>query len=268
MPHPIALLSDFGLQDPYVGIVHAVLADLAPSAPRIDLTHAVPPQDVAAGGFALAASARYLPDGTVVWAVVDPGVGTERAVVAVRAVVAGPSGERSVTFVAPDNGLLTEALAHAHITTAMRVDPAAIALPGSSATFHGRDVFAPAAARLGRGDLLEELGEPMAVEALTRIAPPVPGAVGAGWRGSVRWIDRFGDLITDLPAAVARRRPWRVHIGDAVIAGVSSTFASVAEDDGVAYVGSWGTLEIAVRGGRAAARWGVGIGDPVRLEPG
>ena len=268
MSRAIALLSDFGLQDPYVGIVHAVLAGLAPSAPRIDLTHDVPPQGVAAGSFALAASTRYLPEGTVVWAVVDPGVGTERSVVAVRASVSGAMGARRVTFVAPDNGLLTEALAGARIEAVVRVAPAAVALPGAGSTFHGRDVFAPAVAWLARGDPLERLGEAMPVVALTRIAPPEPRQVGTGWRGSVRWIDRFGDLITNLPADVARERPWRVHIATSAIDGVSTTFASVAEGDGVAYVGSWGTLEIAVRGGHAARRWGAGIGDIVRLEPG
>lgn len=268
---PIALLSDFGTNDPYVGMVHAVLADLAPGAPRIDLLHAIPPQDVVAGSFVLAGTVPFLPNDAVVWAVVDPGVGTERAAVVVDAVLPAPAGPRRRTFVAPDNGLLTETLEAGDVVGAVRIDESRIAagrpLP-RSATFHGRDVFAPAAARIARGDDPAELGVALDPDRLARLNLPVPQRAGGGWRGTVRWVDRFGDLVTDLPSSTVAPGSWRVRAGGLEIDRISSTFADVAEGADLAYVGSWGTLEIAVRGGSAAGRWDLAPGDVVELLPG
>jgi S-adenosylmethionine hydrolase len=143
-----ALLTDFGLQDTYVGVVHAVILGICPVARVVDLTHAVPPQDVLTGALALDDAAPYLPEGAVVVAVVDPGVGSERAALAARA-----GGKY---WVGPDNGLLSWQLAPD--AEVVRLAEQRYRLPEVSSTFHGRDVFAPAAAHLLRGVPLDELG--------------------------------------------------------------------------------------------------------------
>lgn len=265
-PRPIALLSDFGTSDPYVGQVKAVIARMAPGSPCIDLTHDIPPQDVAAGSFALSAVLPYLPGDPVVWAVVDPGVGTQRAAIAVEARARGTGGR--LRFVAPDNGLLTEALERLDVATVARLDDPAFHLPDVGATFHGRDLFAPVAAHLARGEEVRRLGTPFDGDSLVRLEITRAARTGNGWRGRVRWVDRFGNLITDLPARAAAERRWWLRAGDASVVGPASTFGSVDSGEGVAYVGSWGTVELAVRDGSAAARWNLGIGDAVELAYG
>ena len=144
----IALLTDFGLQDSYVGVVKAVILGICPGASIVDITHAVEPQDVLGGALALEDAAPYLPEGTVVVAVVDPGVGSDRAALAARA------GGRF--WVGPDNGLLSWQLGPD--ATVVRAENPRYRLPAVSSTFHGRDVFAPVGAHLLRGVPIEELG--------------------------------------------------------------------------------------------------------------
>lgn len=264
MPHPIALLSDFGIRDPYAGIAKAVMSSIAPGAPLIDITHDVPPQNVTAASFVLAAALPYLADGTVVWAVVDPGVGTNRAAVAVTGTMDG----RHLTLIVPDNGLLTESLDLLEQKASVRLDDPAFYLAQTSATFHGRDVFAPAAAHAARGTLVSTMGTASDPASLVRLPLPAVTKDAHGWQGAVRWIDRFGDLITNIPGDTARAGSWRVRAGRATVHGVSHTFGSVPPGEAVAYVGSWGTLEIAIRGGDAATRFELAIGDEVRLQPG
>jgi hypothetical protein len=187
MSRPILFLSDFGLDDEYVGVCHAVIARLAPGARVIDLTHGVPPQDVMAGAVALASAVPYSPADAVYLAVVDPGVGTERRGIAVEA------GE--AILVAPDNGVVALALmALGGARWAVELDPARVSPWPVSSTFHARDVFAPTAAMLSAGAGLGDLGEGLEVGELSElmVGDPVvePGRIST----TVIGIDRFGNL--------------------------------------------------------------------------
>lgn len=269
MPAPIFLLSDFGLRDPYVGLLRAVIASLAPSAPIHDLLHDVPPQDVLAARLHLSAALPYLPDGTVLGAIVDPGVGTRRRGVAVEAV--GHSGRR-LYLVAPDNGLLSSLLAderppydsELRVQRAWSLDPTSAARHGPGTTFDGRDLFAPAVARLARGDAPGELGTPLSPAHLTRVPAPPLSPTDAGVSGRIAWIDRFGDLVSDVPVASSSR--VHVRLGSLELEGPVAAFADVAVGAPLAYVGSLGTVEVAVRDGSAAAEFDVGIGAGIEVR--
>jgi S-adenosylmethionine hydrolase len=252
---PVALLTDFGLVDHYVGVMHAVLVREAPGVERIDLGHGIPAGDVWAASFALGCAWPHLPSGAVVLAVVDPGVGTAR-----RAVAAGV-GERFL--VAPDNGL---AAAVGDPGEVVLLEPERLGLPRPSATFHGRDLFAPAAARLARGEALETLGEPFPPRSLVPCPLPRPERSGDGWRATVLSIDRFGNVVTNLPAAELE--------GDVVVQGVSAsplrrvgTYGDAGGGEVVSLTGSSGMLELAVNRGSAAAVLDVTRGQAMELRP-
>jgi S-adenosylmethionine hydrolase len=239
----ITLLTDFGTADAYVAEMKATLVSRAPSAILIDVTHEVPPGDVRTAQVVLGRVWPRFPPGTVHLCVVDPGVGSERAALALAA--------RDHRFVGPDNGVFTEVLPEAQ----------AVALPippGASATFHGRDVFAPAAAALAAGAALASLGRP--VEPRTRLPLPRPRTQGPLTVGEVLLVDRFGNLITNLTGTSGS-----VTVGERLIGPVQRTFADVASGAAVAYVGSGGTIEVAVRDGCAALQLGAGRGTAVRL---
>jgi S-adenosylmethionine hydrolase len=187
MSRPVLFLSDFGLDDEYVGVCHAVIARLAPGVPVIDLTHGVPPRDVMAGAVALAGAVPFSPPEAVYLAVVDPGVGTERRGVAVEA------GE--AVLVAPDNGLVGLALvALGGPRRAVVLDPARVSPWPVSATFHGRDVFSPAAAMLASGAALEDLGEALDVGELSELMVGEPLVESGRISTTVIGVDRFGNL--------------------------------------------------------------------------
>lgn len=237
MKGPIVLLTDFGLCDHYVGVLHGVLASLAPEARVIDLCHEVPPQDVRAGAFRLRAAAPFFPAGSIFVCVVDPGVGSGRRILWAR-------GETGRQYLAPDNGLLgwvAEPLAQVR-----SVDNPAWRLPQVSCTFHGRDVFAPAAARLWRGQPAEELGP--VVSEWTKLAWP---------RAEIVAVDRFGNAVTSVPAGPrglvfrGKRFPVKDH------------YAAVAPGKPAAVAGSSGLLELSVRDGSFARRYRVKVGEPV-----
>jgi S-adenosylmethionine hydrolase len=262
----ITLLTDFGLADTYVGVMKGVILGLCPSARLVDLTHAVPPQDVRAGAYHLVRACPYFPPGTVHLAVVDPGVGGGRRPLAV-------AGARAF-YVGPDNGLLAAAvraelpgapvaggrLALRPPVRAVTLTSAAYRLPEVSDTFHGRDIFAPAAAHLAAGVPLAELGP--AVADLVAFDDPPPQREAAGLSGRVVHVDRFGNLITDLPAADLPRHP-RIEIAGATIMGLSRSYEE--GDDLLAIVSSGGTLEIAAHNASAAERLGVATGAEVRV---
>jgi S-adenosylmethionine hydrolase len=243
----ITLLTDYGTGDTYVAEVKGALLSRVPEATLVDVTHEVPPGDVATAAWLLARAASRFPDGTVHLAVVDPGVGTKRRALAAQA---GPQ-----CFVAPDNGLLTWVLdKRPRRVVAVPIPPEA------SPTFHGRDVFAPAAAELALGRSLDAVGSP--VDDPVLLPRPSLTRAGGDQVGQVVHVDRFGTLVTNIPAA-------RVAVGAAVRVGVydlvlRSTFADVPPGDPVAFVGSGGTVEIAVRDGRADTVLGVTRGAEVR----
>lgn len=258
----ITLLSDFGLADAYVGIMKGVLLSIAPGTPLVDLTHEIPPQAVAVGALVLRSAVPYFPTGTVHLAVVDPGVGTARAPIAVRTATA--------LLVGPDNGLLAPAVAALGGALAVHdiANPTLLGQPASH-TFHGRDVFAPAAAHLAAGIALERLGP--ARPGL--VAPPLPDPVAAadGVHGVVVHVDRFGNLLTNLDRAAVRsfRLPaLSVRVADMTTVPLRRTYGDVAPGELVALWSSWETIEIAVRDGNAAARLGLGRGAAVTVTGG
>ncbi|MEX2540481.1 MAG: SAM-dependent chlorinase/fluorinase [Trueperaceae bacterium] len=269
----MALLTDFGTADIYVGVMKGVVAEIAPGAAVTDLSHEIPAQDVRAAASALLFSYRYFPAGTVFCCVVDPGVGTARRAVAVE--LGRPAGDRaairrdSVTVVCPDNGLLTPLLEQgAGATRAVVLDDPAYHLARASATFHGRDIFAPVAAHLAAGVELTDLGSTCDPDGLARLPWPRPQSDGDGWTAEVIHVDRFGNLITNLPGTDLAKPfdTWRVTLGERSVTGVRATFGEVAVGEPVAYVGSSGYLEVAVRQGSAAREWPAGRGSLLRVE--
>lgn len=245
MSSVVTLLTDFGYRDSYVAEMKAVLLSMAPSARLVDISHEVPPGDVLAAQYILARTWARFPSGSVHLAVVDPGVGTDR-----RAIAAGSGGHY---FVGPDNGLFTPVLEGATVVE--------LPVPETAApTFHGRDVFAPAASRLASGEPLERLGA--LVESPVRLSPPKPVRQEGCVEGSVIYVDRFGTLVTNIGADLAQGAAAVEIRGIRV--PMRRTFGDVAPGELVAFVGSGGTVEIAVRDGAAAAKLGAGIGEPVR----
>jgi hypothetical protein len=259
----VTLLTDFGLDDPFVGIMKGVLLRHAPDAVMIDLTHAVAPQDVRGAAVRLEAATPWFPHQAVHLVVVDPGVGTARRAIAVTT----ESGHR---FVAPDNGVLSLAMDRAGCAPREAVE---LPVPdGAAATFHGRDVFAPAAGRLAAGATIDQLGEPIEPASLVRLEPsPILELAGGALRLEVLTIDHFGNLMLNAtPADVGLIGPTpRIgfELGGITIRGLHRTYGEVETGQAVAYVGSVGRIEIAIRNGSAAKRFEVSPGDAVEVRP-
>ncbi len=256
------MLSDFGTRDTYVAQMKGVTFGVAPEAQIIDLTHEISPQDVIEGAFQLATAWQSFPSGTVHVAVVDPGVGTSRRAIAFRF--------EGQYFVLPDNGLCSFVLGSAAPDQAVVLDRAASRRETVSFTFHGRDVFAPAGAHIARGMQLAELGTPIDPDSIIRLAFPEvdcrPGVV----RGPVISIDHFGSCRTfirpeDLPGAPEQ---VTVRCGRAVVRGIVRTYSDVPEGRTLALFGSYGGLEVSVRGGNAAKAWELARGMPVEVSGG
>jgi len=242
----ITLLTDFGTADSYVAEMKGVLLARAPSVALVDITHQVAPGDIRAAQYLLGRTWQHFPEGTVHLAIVDPGVGTAR-----RALAAEHAGHR---FVAPDNGLLSFLPQDGHFVS--------LPVPASAAaTFHGRDVFAPAAARLATGTPLGELGESMADPCYTPL--PAPRHDHLTVIGEVIYVDRFGTLVSNIPGDAVQEGA-RVRVEGSEAGSLRRTFRDVARGALVAFVGSGGTVEIAVRDGSAARMLGVGVGAEVR----
>ncbi len=231
----VYFLSDFGVADAYAGVCRAVIRRRAPAAPVIDLAHDLPPGDVIHAAFQLYAAVPYLEDGAVVLAVVDPGVGGRRRALAVR-------GER-LWYVAPDNGLLSLAFEKDPPRRAWELRPEAFTNERVSATFHGRDLFAPAAALLAAGFPAAGLGEEVEPASLVRAGP----GISRSNEGEVLTFDRFGNAITNLEPVAT---PEAVHVVGRRLPFVR-TFSDVAPGEALAYLGSAGLVEIAVNGGSA-----------------
>ncbi len=261
----ITLTTDFGWRDGYVGAMKGVILSLNPNATIVDITHDVEPQNIEEGGFLFAASAGYFPSNTIHVVVVDPGVGSERRAVAIQV--------GQTIFVAPDNGVLTQAVANFRSTLGVQVvqvvhlNRPEYWLPRVSNTFHGRDLFAPVAAHLSLGVPLQALGEPIA-DWIQRSGVAAAYRLGDDIMGHVVHIDRFGNLVTDIGermlAAVNRARVT-VRVAGRSIRGIKTTFADVGPDEMLAFVGSSGTLEVAVREGHAAKQLGIRVGAQVDL---
>ncbi len=254
----IALTTDFGLDDPYVGAMKGVILSKLCDAKLVDVTHSVPAQNVRLGAFHLRAAYPYFPAGTVHVAVVDPGVGSER-----KLLVARDAGQ---CFLAPDNGLLPAALGEG--ARYHELDVPRFALPDASSTFHGRDVLAPAAAAIAGGIPPESAGvravpDPVRLET-TRARR---GADGSSVEATVLFTDHFGNVVLDLsPEELeAPLERWSVeHAGQEI--AFARTYARVAPGKALFLVDSFGVIEIAVRDGSAAKDLGLATGDRVALR--
>lgn len=254
----ISLLTDFGLRDPYVGIMKGVIYAIAPQVRLIDLTHGIPPQDIAAARFALMTAYPYLPQGTIQLAVVDPGVGSARRGIALQTAQG--------YLVGPDNGLFGGILAQSPALRAIELNnPRYWRTPEPSRTFHGRDIFAPAAAHLANGIPLSELGDPINLAELTRLDWPEPEQLTDGWRGVIQAIDHFGNCISTLPERLLKGRSWSVWAKGTRIPA-APTFASGSVGELMAVVGSSGWLEIAQNQGNASQTLGLNVADEIRVE--
>ena len=243
----ITLTTDFGTADGYVGEVKGVLLSHSPDAELVDITHEIPPQDVERARLTVARVWRRFPPGTVHLVVVDPGVGSGRAALAVQS--------EGRFLVGPDNGVLSPALLIAGARAIELLVP-----PRSSATFHGRDVFAPAAAALARGESVDALGRLAASPVLRRTPEPTRRSDGA-IEGEIIVLDRFGNAVTNLIGL----RGGTIELGTRCIT-VRHTYSEVAPGEPVAVTGSTGFIEIAVRDGDAASALGIRRGDKVLLR--
>ncbi len=247
---PIFLLTDFGYQDAYVGVMKAVMLGIEPTLRVVDLCHNIEPQNVVSASYVLLTAVPYVPRGSVVVAVVDPGVGTERRIVALAF--------EQCTLLAPDNGIATLVLDRFRCERAVAVEYARVALHEPSATFHGRDVFAPAAAYLASGQLaLEHLGETIEVTSLVRFALE-PRTDGRVLQARVLHVDRFGNLVTNVEAprwGITPGGKWYCRVNGCEIP-IVRTYGEQEHGQALAYIGSSGFVEIAVRNGSAAEWFG------------
>lgn len=255
----IALLTDFGTQDHYVGAMKGVVLGLCPDVTLIDITHDISPQNVRAGALELVAAYRYFPAGTIFLAVVDPGVGSDR-----RAIAAETAGYR---FLAPDNGILTEILRESPPDRVVEVTAGRYALSTVSRTFEGRDRFAPAAAWLAKGTDLAELGDEVA--SWQTLASREPALSEDQIVGEVVRVDHFGNAVTNVHRTVlegfAAGGDISITAGEHVIGQMVMTYADVAAGVACALFGSADYLEVAVNGGSAARRLGLACGAPVTI---
>jgi S-adenosylmethionine hydrolase len=262
----ITFLSDFGLQDDFVGTCHGVIKTIAPEAEIIDITHGIPPQHVLQGALVLCNTLPYMPRG-VHLAVVDPGVGGQRRPLALR------TGEGHL-LVGPDNGLLLPAAdEHGGIEAAHELANPDYALDTVSRTFHGRDLFSPAAAHLSRGVALEDLGPPIDPQALVRLDVPRPEVGQNRIRATVLYVDRFGNIQLNLTREQlehAQVLPGvRVELELALeryYAVAARTFADARPGEVILYEDAYRNVSIAITGGSAAEMFGVAAGQEVRIN--
>jgi S-adenosyl-L-methionine hydrolase (adenosine-forming) len=260
-PRPlITLLTDFGTRDAYVGSLKGVILSLNPEARLVDLSHEVDPQDIRAGAFMLAEAAAYFPPGTIHLAVVDPGVGSRRRALAGRC--------RGHYWVGPDNGLFHLIFNRAPDLAMVSLENPVYFRPQVSATFHGRDIFAPVAAHLSLGVDLDDFG-PRVTDPVS-LAFPEPNFGPEGITGEIISVDRFGNLISNIPAGVVTSqlgvRGWRLQAGPLGLKGLARTYADAAPGEFLALAGSHGFVEIACAMDNAAHRLQAGMGLAVSIR--
>ncbi|MFI5234257.1 MAG: S-adenosyl-l-methionine hydroxide adenosyltransferase family protein [Gemmatimonadales bacterium] len=243
----ITLLTDFGTADPYVAEMKGVLLSRAPGVTLVDLSHGIAPGQIRTAAYLLGRAWHRFPTGTIHLIVIDPGVGTERRALALTA--------HDHWFVAPDNGILSPVLSASVVPWVLPVPPAA------APTFHGRDLFAPAAAAIAMGVPLSSLGTPL-LEPPVTLAAALPHYEGKAVVGEIIHVDRFGNLVTNLTPELVP--PYAVlEVEGLVVGPLRQTYGDVTRGELLAYLGSGGEVEIAVRDGSAATRLGVGLGGKV-----
>ncbi|MCS7252658.1 MAG: SAM-dependent chlorinase/fluorinase [Armatimonadota bacterium] len=262
----IALLTDFGYSDGYVGTMKGVIASIIPDALVIDITHGIQPQSITSAALILWGSYRYFPHGTIHCVVVDPTVGTERRPIAVRT--------SRYTFVGPDNGVLSWAFDEDGVELAVHITNRKFMLPFLSQTFHGRDVFAPVAAHIATGVELKELGEEVPNSSLKRLTKLSAKRRGKSLIAKVVHIDLFGNAITNLHIGQFERwlknvaqGAWRARIGEVEFKMLSTAYADVPVGEPLIIFNSYGLLEVAVNCGNAAREINISVGDELVIEP-
>lgn len=271
----ITLTTDFGTRDGYVGTMKGIMASIAPDVRFIDITHTIPPQDVRSAAYVLWTALPYFPTESVHLVVVDPGVGTARRPIAART----PWG----VLVGPDNGVFSYVWAQAPPDLIVELQNSAYRTPAVSATFHGRDVFSPAAAHIASGVPLAKLGAE--VTNPVRFVMPQLSILETQICGEVIYIDHFGNVITNIgrliwdgnllrldPAfgetapLVINAKQARVYSGDLDLGAIRRTYGECEPGEALALVGSEGMLEVAINQGRGAQQLALSIGDKVEVK--
>ncbi|MEE9225855.1 MAG: SAM-dependent chlorinase/fluorinase [Bacteroidota bacterium] len=256
----IVLLTDFGNKDGYSGIMKGVIRALHPRASIIDLSHEIEPQNVREAAFVLWQSYKYFPKGSIFVVVVDPGVGTKRKIVCLKS--------REYLFLAPDNGVLNYLLTERRSFSAVEVVNEQLFLKNVSTTFHGRDIFAPVAAALANGLNLRKLGPPLRVGSTQKPFIELDLSKSADYVGSVIYIDRFGNVITNFRMSRNIRKEGRItlRIQKTTVTRLKISFAETPDGKPFCYADSSGLLSVAISKGNAAASFGARIGSAVRLK--
>ncbi len=261
----ITLISDFGVNDEYVGVMKGVILSINPAAIIVDITHHIEPQDLIHAAYIIKHSFKYFPEGTVHVVVVDPGVGSDRAIIALEM-----TGH---IFLAPDNGTLTLLMDEGNIGSIVRVEDSRYFLESVSRTFHGRDIFAPVAAYLSKGIGIKALGVPINKIGLKRLFVEHASISDSGELvGAVVFIDRFGNLITNIDeksldkfCKACNKKRLEFRIGQNKIIGLSKSYESALPQNPLAIIGSRGYLEIAVNCGNARSYFMADRGDTVTV---
>lgn len=261
----ITILSDFGTDDEYVGVMKGVMLSICPTVSIVDITHHIDPQDIYQAAYLIPSYYHFFPDGTVHLVVVDPGVGSQRNILAVN--------HRKHFFLAPDNGVLSLLLNAEKSDKIVCIDNSDYFLEPLSATFHGRDIFAAAGAHISCGTKLNALGVRINSKDIVQL-PDLRCRISesGALAGKIVSIDRFGNLISNIDSvslnAFCRTKSPKqvhVHIGSFVISGLSNTYSDVAPHAPLALIGSRGYLEIAISGGSAGKKLKVRKGDSLRV---
>ena len=257
----ITLLTDFGIADEYVGVMKGVILSLNPSVNIIDITHQIDPQDILHAAYTIKSSYKYFPPGTIHILVVDPGVGSRRAIIALKA--------DNHIFLAPDNGLLSLIIDKAEENLIISIDNPKYFLNQVSKTFHGRDIFAPVAAHISKGISLKNIGTPVNKNELTYLNMIKPFILSNTIKGSIISIDRFGNLITNIDYNLIKKLKTseniKIILHNKKICGLSKNYKSTNMKSPLAIIGSNGYLEISVNCGNAEKYFGAEKGDKIKI---
>ncbi len=254
----VTLLTDFGSDDPYVGILKGVIARIDPRIRTVDISHGIPPQDIRKGSLSLALAVPFFPRETVHCAVVDPGVGGSRRCIAIRI--------REGFLVGPDNGIFSDVIRGSPALAAAELSESRFwGTPAPSNTFHGRDILAPVAAHLARGTRLEHLGRPVPTESLVFLEEEPLRIEGNTCRGRIRYADHFGNLISNVPCGFVAGNEWIGIIGGRRLPA-AKTYGDHPPGAVVCLIGSHGFVEVAVVMGNAHRILGLGPGTEITVE--